>query len=119
MSAQRYGWEQLMPVQQWILENTLTITPAEDNERPVKRTQDDMWALNLAAARQFHAREGHLRVPRKHTEHLEAGALPGRQNGTDEPMVVKLGTWLDNTRKRAAKLPEQRRADLDALGMRW
>ncbi|MGW3167892.1 Helicase associated domain protein [Streptomyces sp. NPDC001142] len=34
-------------------------------------------------------------------------------------MEVKLGTWLDNTRKRADKLTEQRRADLDALGMRW
>ncbi|SFY45039.1 hypothetical protein SAMN02787144_10592 [Streptomyces atratus] len=29
-----------------------------------------------------------------------------------------LGTWLDNVRKRAAKLPEQRRADLGQLGMR-
>ncbi|MFD7533540.1 hypothetical protein ACFV8E_39060 [Streptomyces sp. NPDC059849] len=35
-------------------------------------------------------------------------ALPGRQNITDEPVVVKLGTWLDNARKHAAKLPEQR-----------
>ncbi|MET8748026.1 hypothetical protein [Streptomyces sp. NPDC004728] len=28
-------------------------------------------------------------------------------------------TWLDNVRERAHKLTEQRRADLDALGMRW
>ncbi|WSW03247.1 helicase associated domain-containing protein [Streptomyces sp. NBC_01005] len=34
-------------------------------------------------------------------------------------MVVKLGIWLDNARKRAAKLPEQRRTDLDQLGMPW
>ncbi|MCX5434011.1 helicase associated domain-containing protein (plasmid) [Streptomyces sp. NBC_00257] len=34
-------------------------------------------------------------------------------------MVVKLGMWLDNVRKRAGKLSEQRRADLDRLGMRW
>ncbi|MFF1918587.1 hypothetical protein ACFVYE_45195 [Streptomyces sp. NPDC058239] len=66
MSAQRYGWEQLVAAQQWILENTLKITPAEEDERPVKRTQDAKLALNLAAAQQFHAREGHLRVPRKH-----------------------------------------------------
>ncbi|MEV5205044.1 helicase associated domain-containing protein [Streptomyces sp. NPDC053720] len=45
--------------------------------------------------------------------------MPGRQSGADEVVVVKLGTWLDNVRKRAAKLPEQRRADLDQLGMRW
>ncbi|MCX4869360.1 MULTISPECIES: helicase [unclassified Streptomyces] len=34
-------------------------------------------------------------------------------------MVVKLGAWLDNVRKRAAKLPEQLRTDLEQLGMRW
>ncbi|MFE5097811.1 helicase associated domain-containing protein [Streptomyces sp. NPDC056638] len=79
-----------------------------------------MWAHNLAAARQFHAREGHLRVPRKHVEQAgnEAG-LVGRQNGADGVVVVKLGMWLDNVRKRARRLAEQRRADLDALGMRW
>ncbi|MFE7268006.1 hypothetical protein ACFU9B_39380 [Streptomyces sp. NPDC057592] len=67
VNAQRFGWEQLLPVQQWLMENTLKVTPAEEGERPVKRTQDTMWALNPTAARQFHAREGHLRVPRKHT----------------------------------------------------
>ncbi|MFF3784094.1 hypothetical protein [Streptomyces sp. NPDC001933] len=58
VNAQRFGWEQLLPVQQWILENTLKVTPVGEEERPVKRTQDTMWALNLAAARQFYAREG-------------------------------------------------------------
>ncbi|MEC4019903.1 hypothetical protein [Streptomyces sp. H27-D2] len=33
--------------------------------------------------------------------------------------MVKLGMVLDNIRKRADKLTAQRRADLDALGMRW
>ncbi|MFB6878214.1 hypothetical protein [Streptomyces sp. NPDC056323] len=60
-----------------------------------------------------------MRVPRKHIEQLKAGALSGRQDGADGPAVVKLGTWLGNARNRAAKLPEQRRADLDELGMRW
>ncbi|MFD7533539.1 helicase associated domain-containing protein [Streptomyces sp. NPDC059849] len=120
VTAQRFGWEQLLPVQQWILENTLKLAPAEEDERPVKQTQDAKWAANLTAARQFYAREGHLRVPRKHVEHLETeNALSGRQGGTEGPVVVKLGTWLDNVRKRAAKLPEQRRTDLDQLGMRW
>ncbi|MFF8423496.1 Helicase associated domain protein [Streptomyces sp. NPDC015680] len=120
VNAQRFGWEQLLPVQQWILENTLKITPAGEDEWPVKQTQDAKWVVNLAAARQFHAREGHLRVPRKHAEHLESTeAVSGRQGGADGPVVVKLGMWLDNVRKRAAKLPEQRRTDLDQLGMRW
>ncbi|MEU0631419.1 DEAD/DEAH box helicase family protein [Streptomyces sp. NPDC005989] len=100
------------------------LEPAEEAERPAKRAQDDMWALNLRAAQQYHTREGHLRVPRKHVEHLEGAAegtetLGGRQAGAGEPVVVKLGTWLDNVRKRADKLTEQRRADLDQLGMRW
>ncbi|MCX5345412.1 helicase associated domain-containing protein [Streptomyces atratus] len=122
VNAQRHGWEQLLPAQQWLLENVLGIEPAEDDERPVRRTQDDMWALKLRAAQQYHAREGHLRVPRKHVEHLDldTGSSPsGRQDGAGGPVVVKLGVWLDNVRKRAGKLAEQRRADLDALGMRW
>ncbi|MGW2089957.1 Helicase associated domain protein [Streptomyces sp. NPDC001880] len=119
VTAQRHGWEQLLPAQQWLLDNVLGIEPAEEAEQPVRRTQDDMWAVNLRAARQFHAREGHLRVPRKHIERLEGGAAVGRQNGAEEPVTVRLGTWLDNVRKRADRLTEQRRADLDALGMRW
>ncbi|MFF1352193.1 hypothetical protein ACFVZJ_40675 [Streptomyces sp. NPDC058322] len=46
-------------------------------------------------------------------------ALSGHQGGADEGVVVKLGMWLDNVRNRAAKLPEQRRTDLNQLGMRW
>ncbi|MEU6420544.1 helicase associated domain-containing protein [Streptomyces spiralis] len=60
----------------------------------------------MAAARQFHAREGHLTVPRKHVEDVDG-----------EP--VGLGQFLNNTRRRAATLSPQRQADLDALGMRW
>ncbi|MFE1852126.1 helicase associated domain-containing protein [Streptomyces sp. NPDC059489] len=60
----------------------------------------------LPAARQFRAREGHLTVARKHVEEVD---------GT----TVRLSTFLDNTRRRAAKLSPERRADLDALGMRW
>ncbi|MFF7730780.1 Helicase associated domain protein [Streptomyces sp. NPDC008001] len=114
--ACRLGWDALLPVQQWLLENVLGLAPAEGHERPVKRTQEDRWALNLRAARQFHAREGHLQVPRKHVERLESG---GRRDSAEELLTVKLGMVLDNIRKRADKLIEQRRADLNALGMRW
>ncbi|WP_257016314.1 helicase associated domain-containing protein [Streptomyces sp. Ag82_O1-15] len=34
-------------------------------------------------------------------------------------VLVKLGGFLDNTRRRASKLTLERRAELDALGMRW
>lgn len=105
--AQRAGWERLMPAQQFLLESIGVQAPTDDElVRPVRRTQDDRWAANLAAARQFYAREGHLRVPRKAVEDVDG-----------EP--VKVGAFLDNTRRRAGRLSEQRRAELDELGMRW
>ncbi|MGW1044764.1 Helicase associated domain protein [Streptomyces sp. NPDC002547] len=104
--AQRLGWDKLLPAQQWLLNTVLGLEPAGEDERPAQRTQDDKWVINVAAARQFHTREGHLTVPRKHVEEVDGTA-------------VRLGSFLDNTRRRAAKLTEQRRADLDQLGMRW
>ncbi|MET9736381.1 Helicase associated domain protein [Streptomyces sp. NPDC006458] len=106
-AAQRLGWDKLLPAQQWLLENVLGLQPADDDEQPKGRTQDDKWATNLTAAHQYHAREGHLAVPRHHTERL--------QDGTE----IKLGGWLSNTRRRANTLTPQRRADLNALGMKW
>ncbi|MEU4506777.1 Helicase associated domain protein [Streptomyces sp. NPDC024089] len=115
------GWEQLVPAQQLLLES-LGIEPAGKDGRVERagRGHDAKWALGLRAAQAFHAREGHLRVPRKHVEHLavEPGASE-RQGGAGEAVVVRLGTWVDNARRRGDKLTEARRADLDALGMRW
>ncbi|MFE1797766.1 helicase associated domain-containing protein [Streptomyces sp. NPDC059517] len=73
---------------------------------PVQRSQDERWNTNLTAARQFHAREGHLLPARQHIAVVDG-----------EP--VRLGAFLDNTRRRAAKLSPERRAALDHLGMRW
>jgi hypothetical protein len=65
-----------------------------------------------AAAKQFHAREGSLHsVPRKAVEQLV------EPDGT--VTEVLLGTFVDNARRRADKLTPERRAELDALGMRW
>ncbi|MFD3517454.1 Helicase associated domain protein [Streptomyces sp. NPDC058657] len=118
----RFEWEQLQPAQQWLLANALGLEPAEESERPVKRTQNDKWNLNLAAAKAFHAREGHLMVPRKHVERVESSGGAGvAQSGVDgrEVVEVKLGMVLDNIRKRTDKLTADRRAELDRLGMRW
>lgn len=107
-AAQRTGWDRLLPAQQWLLANTLGMEPADETEQPpARRTQADRWATHLAAARQFHTREGHLNAGRKHVEQME--------DGTE----VKLGGWLDNTRRRATKLTPERRAELDEFGMRW
>ncbi|CAG6393640.1 helicase associated domain-containing protein [Streptomyces cocklensis] len=85
----------------------LHLTPMEPGEDPpAPRTQADEWAANLRAAREYHNRHGHLQVPRKHTETV---------GGIDH----KLGMFLDNARRRATKLTPERRAELDALGIRW
>ncbi|MER5226437.1 helicase associated domain-containing protein [Streptomyces flaveus] len=106
-AAQRLGWDKLLPAQQWLLDNALGLEPAGEAGQPTaRRTQADRWATHLAAARQFHAREGHLRVPRKHVETVDGEA-------------VRLGSFVDNTRRRAAKLSPERRTDLDALDMHW
>jgi hypothetical protein len=107
VQAQRLNWDHLLPAQAWMLENMLHIGPAEPDERPpAPRTQADKWALNIRAARELHAREGHLHVPRKHVEVVDG-------------VEHKLGTFVDNARRRADKLSAERRAELDALGMRW
>jgi hypothetical protein len=47
-----------------------------------------------------------LRPPRKHIE-----VVDGEE--------IKLGAFLDSSRRRAAKLSPERRAVLDELGIRW
>ncbi|MGW1562992.1 helicase associated domain-containing protein [Streptomyces sp. NPDC002144] len=104
--AQRAAWDGLMPAQQYLLQ-TLGIDPDDKRETavPAPRSQADRWETNLAAARQFHAREGHLRPARKHVEVVDGAE-------------IKLGSFLDNARRRAAKLSPERRAALEELGMR-
>ncbi|MFJ4633914.1 Helicase associated domain protein [Streptomyces sp. NPDC088847] len=107
IAGQRAGWERLMPAQQYLLES-IGIEPLAEGESVagVARSQDARWAANLAAAQQFHAREGHLRPGRKHVE-----VVDGESH--------KLGAFLDNTRRRVGKLSPERRAQLAALGLEW
>ncbi|GAA2338522.1 Helicase associated domain protein [Streptomyces kunmingensis] len=123
VQGQRHDFEQLQPAQQWLLENALGIEPTEADERPVKLTQDHKWALNLAAARQYRAREGHLNISRKHIEalpvELAGPAALGRETTPEGDVLVDLGMWTANVRRRADKLTTERRTALDQLGMRW
>ncbi|WP_327722350.1 Helicase associated domain protein [Streptomyces sp. NBC_00490] len=106
IAGQVAGWDRLVPVQQYLLE-TIGVDPEQGPElRPVRKSQDELWERNMTAARQFHAREGHLRVPRQHREDVD-GELLG------------LGSFVANARRRAAKLSTERREALNALGMRW
>ncbi|MER5891307.1 Helicase associated domain protein [Streptomyces sp. NPDC001941] len=125
--AQQNGWDGLVRAQQYLLETFLGLEPAGPAAAPVGvlRGPEAAWARNVAAARQCHAREGHLKVPRKHVEHLvgsgadAGGPGDGEAGGAEGVVAIRLGQWLDNTRRRAAKLSEQRRADLAALGVPW
>ncbi|MFF4567575.1 Helicase associated domain protein [Streptomyces sp. NPDC001435] len=114
--TQRLGFDKLTAVQQWMLEHILGIEPATDDEKPhPRRTQADRLALNLAAARQFYEREGHLRVPRKHAETI----VVGDESDDQEQRNIKLGAWIDNQRTRATTLSPERIEQLSAIGMRW
>ncbi|MBM9506778.1 helicase associated domain-containing protein [Actinacidiphila acididurans] len=85
----------------------LHIGPVEPDEHaPAPRTQAYKWAANVRAARQFHAREGHLQPYRKAMEVVDG-------------VEHKIGMFVDNTRRRADKLSPQRRQELTELGMRW
>jgi hypothetical protein len=105
-AAQQHGWDKLLPAQQWLLDSALGLEPAGEDERPARLSQSAARERNLIAARQYHAREGHLVVSRKHVEDID-GELAG------------LASFISNACRRAATLNVQRRADLDELGMRW
>ncbi|MET7275707.1 Helicase associated domain protein [Streptomyces flaveolus] len=116
----RYGWDQLTTVQQWLCEHILGIQPAgEDEKPPPRRTQADKWAMNYAAAKQFYEREGHLRVPRKHTEPITIEAGEDGSSKDQEVRELKLGAWISNQRTRAATLSPERVEQLSTIGMRW
>ncbi|MFD6418759.1 Helicase associated domain protein [Streptomyces sp. NPDC060194] len=113
----RLGWDALSVAQRWMCERVLGIEPASADDRPGTRvSQADRWAVNLAAARQFREREGHLDVPRKHVETVAPGTgdSPVRRE-----VSVRLGAWISNQRSRAAALAPERVQQLTSLGMRW
>lgn len=105
------GWNQLTTVQQWMCEQVLGITPTPEDEKPKRRTQADKWAMNYQAAKQFHQREGHLKVPRKHIETMLT------ENGHEQQH--RLGAWINNQRTRATSLSPERIEQLSKVGMRW
>ncbi|MFJ5535221.1 helicase associated domain-containing protein [Streptomyces sp. NPDC093261] len=113
----RLGWDKLTTVQQWMCEHILGIEPAGEDEKPQpRRTQADEWALNYAAAKQYYVREGHLRVPRKHTERIVVNGPDGQDQ---EERDLRLGAWVSNQRSRAAALSPERVEQLSTIGMRW
>ncbi|UCA51106.1 Helicase associated domain protein [Streptomyces sp. WA6-1-16] len=107
--GQRRQWEILGAAQQWLLREALGLDPVQEGEGGVaqpRRTRAQVWAANLAAARQYQEREGHLEVPHRHTEKV----------GEAEHA---LGVFIANSRSRRTRLAPERVEELSELGMRW
>ncbi len=66
----------------------------------------------LAALAQWVEREGQRPVPRGHAEEISV-------DGETEPVVVKLGVWISNTKSRRGKLAAEQLDALRELGMEW
>ncbi|MET8898320.1 DEAD/DEAH box helicase [Streptomyces albogriseolus] len=113
-------WARLLPGQQKRL-TKLGVTPAEAPSptpaagraarSPGKAQQG--FQRGLAALAQWVEREGADRaVPRGHGELVAVG-------GESEPVIVKLGVWVSNTKQRRDKLTPEQLDALRELGVGW
>ncbi|MFH8395775.1 Helicase associated domain protein [Streptomyces sp. NPDC018036] len=113
-------WKQLSTEQQGRL-TQLGVTPAETpspapaaegaTKGPGKAQR--AFQRGLAALAQWVEREGAERpVPRGHSEEIAV-------DGETDPVVVKLGVWVSNTKSRRDKLTADQLASLAKLGVDW
>ncbi|MFI6006372.1 Helicase associated domain protein [Streptomyces sp. NPDC051366] len=113
-------WARLLPEQQERL-TALGVKPAQapppapaasrGAKGPSKAQQ--AFQRGLAALTQWVTREGADRpVPRAHGEEITV-------DGEAEPMIVKLGVWVTNTKTRRDKLTQEQLAALAKLGIDW
>ncbi|MGY1583953.1 Helicase associated domain protein [Streptomyces sp. MN13] len=85
-------------------------SPAPTAKRAAKAQQ--AFQRGLTALAQWVEREGHRPVPRGHSEEIAV-------HGEAEPVVVKLGVWVSNTRARRDRLAREQLDALRELGMEW
>ncbi|WP_331742739.1 Helicase associated domain protein [Streptomyces sp. NBC_01006] len=113
-------WARLLPEQQERL-IALGVEPAQapppapaasrTSKGPSKAQQ--AFQRGLAALAQWIEREGaHRPVPRAHGEEIAV-------QGEAEPVTVKLGVWITNTKTRRDKLTQEQLNALRKLGMDW
>ncbi|ARI56233.1 helicase [Streptomyces sp. S8] len=113
-------WAQLLPEQQEQLvklgvQPDHAPSPAPAANRGVKGPSKAQQAFHrgLTALTQWVEREGTDRpVPRAHGEEIAV-------DGEAEPVTVKLGVWVSNTKSRSDRLEAGQLAALSALGMDW
>ncbi|GAB7035975.1 Helicase associated domain protein [Streptomyces sp. NPDC021749] len=110
LHMQRQGWERLSNGQrERLTELGVEPLPADAVQGPEKGRKGSTGAFErgIAALAQYKGREGHVKVPRAHTEQLEDGS------------EVKLGVFLSNTKTRRAKLTPDKLRQLAELGLEW
>ncbi|MEV7676259.1 Helicase associated domain protein [Streptomyces sp. NPDC088752] len=120
LQRQRRSWTELSEEQQQRLtalgvQPDQAPPPALAGARPGKGPSKAQQAFQrgLAALAQWVEREGANRpVPRGHGEQIEV-------DGKAEPVTVKLGVWISNTKSRRDRLDTDQLAALRELGMRW
>ncbi|MGW7757082.1 Helicase associated domain protein [Streptomyces violaceusniger] len=89
--------------------------PAPASSRTAKRPSKAQQAFQrgLTALTQWVEREGaHRPVPRAHGEEITV-------KGEAEPVVVKLGVWVSNTKSRRDRLTQEQLVALRELGIAW
>jgi hypothetical protein len=112
-------WARLLPEQQKQLPK-LGVQPAEApspalaaaREKGPSKAQQ-AFHRGRAALTQWVEREGaHRPVPRGHSEKITV-------DGVTEPVVVKLGVWISNTKTRRDKLTQEQPDAVRELGVDW
>ncbi|MFD8096877.1 DEAD/DEAH box helicase [Streptomyces malaysiensis] len=119
LQRQANFWVELSEEQQERL-SRLGVKPAE-RPTPVPATKNGKTSEKASAAfqrgvtalAQWIGREGAGRpVPRAHSEEIVV-------DDEAEPVAVKLGVWISNTKARRDKLTQEQRAALAELGVEW
>ncbi|MGA5811013.1 Helicase associated domain protein [Streptomyces cellulosae] len=112
-------WARLLPEQQERLtklgvQPAQAPSPAPAAARTTKGQSKAQQAFQrgLTALTQWVEREGHRPVPRGHSEQIAI-------DGEAEPVVVKLGVWVSNTKSRRDKLSAEQLDALRELGVQW
>ncbi|MFF4648118.1 Helicase associated domain protein [Streptomyces sp. NPDC001389] len=113
-------WARLLPEQQERLtalgvqpHHAPAPTPAASRAAKGPSKAHQAFQRGLAALTQWVEREGtHRPVPRSHAEEIAI-------EGEAEPIVVKLGVWITNTKQRRHKLTQEQLDALRKLGIHW
>lgn len=113
-------WAQLLPEQQERLTSlgvqpgqSASPTPAATSAAKGPSKAQQAFQRGLTALAQWAEREGAARpVPRSHSETITI-------DGETEPVIVKLGVWVSNTKTRRDKLTAEQLAALRELSVDW